>query len=53
MLKANSYGVSDAVATIRSTSEEAVIGYSPAATAITMRPKDKDYPLTVVMPLRA
>lgn len=45
--------LSDAVATIRSTSEEAVIGYSPNATAITMRPKDKDYPLTVVMPLRA
>lgn len=45
--------LSDAVATIRSTSEEAVIGYSHAATAITMRPKDKDYPLTVVMPLRA
>ncbi|WP_126447948.1 DNA polymerase III subunit beta [Sulfuricystis multivorans] len=44
--------LSDAVATIRSTSEEAVIGYSPSATAITIRPKGKDYPLTVVMPIR-
>lgn len=45
--------LTDAVATIRSAGEEVVVGYSPTATAITMRPADKDYPLTVVMPLRA
>ena len=45
--------LSDAVSMIRSISDEASIGYSPSAAAITMRPKDKDYPLAVVMPLRA
>jgi DNA polymerase III sliding clamp (beta) subunit (PCNA family) len=44
--------LSDAVTTIRAAGEAAVIGYSPAAAAITMRPKDQDYPLIVVMPLR-
>jgi DNA polymerase-3 subunit beta len=45
--------LTDAVATIRSASEEIAIGYSPTVTPITIRPKDKDYPLTVLMPLRA
>ena len=42
----------DAVSTVRGVSEEAVIGYAANASAITVRPKDKEYPLTVVMPLR-
>ena len=42
----------DAISTMRSVCDEAVIGYSATATAITMRPKDKEYPLSVVMPLR-
>jgi DNA polymerase-3 subunit beta len=42
----------DAVSTIRATCEEVKIGYSASASAITMRPKDKEYPLSVVMPLR-
>ncbi len=38
---------------IRSIGDDASIGYSASASAITMRPKDKEYPLAVVMPLRA
>ena len=45
--------LSDAVSMIRVMSADASIGYSASASAITMRPKDKDYPLAVVMPLRA
>ena len=45
--------LSDAVSMIRVISADASIGYSASASAITMRPKDKDYPLAVVMPLRA
>ena len=42
----------DAIGTMRGVCDEAAIAYAPSATAITMRPKDKEYPLTVVMPLR-
>ncbi|MBP8278076.1 MAG: DNA polymerase III subunit beta [Propionivibrio sp.] len=45
--------LSDAVSMIRSIGDDASIGYSASASAITMRPKDKEYPLAVVMPLRA
>ena len=42
----------DAVGTIRATKEDVVIGYATTANAITVRPKGKEYPLIVVMPLR-
>ncbi len=41
-----------ATATIGAVSEEVVVGYGPNSTAITLKPKDKEYPLAVVMPLR-
>ena len=48
----NIHYLMDAISTMRGVSDEATIGYSASASAITMRPKDKDYPLAVVMPLR-
>ena len=48
----NIHYLMDAISTMRSVCDEAVICYSATATAITMRPKDKEYPLSVVMPLR-
>lgn len=42
----------DAMDTLRSSSAEAVIGFSTDAPAVTICPKDKAYPLVVVMPLR-
>jgi DNA polymerase-3 subunit beta len=42
----------DAVSIVGTSSADVVIGYSATATAITMQPKDKEYPLAVVMPLR-
>ena len=48
----NIHYLMDAISTMRSVCDEAVISYSATATAITMRPKDKEYPLSVVMPLR-
>lgn len=45
--------LSDAVNTIGSSAEGVRIGYSGSAGAITVRPKDREYPLAVVMPLRS
>ena len=45
--------LTDAVSMVRAVSDEVSIGFTPSGAAITMRPKDRDYPLAVVMPLRA
>ena len=51
----NSRYLMDAVATLREVSDEIVIGFSAtsAVSAITLKPVGKDYPLSVVMPLRS
>ncbi|TXT28146.1 MAG: DNA polymerase III subunit beta [Rhodocyclaceae bacterium] len=48
----NIHYLMDAIGTMRGVCDEAIIGYAASATAIAMRPKDKEYPLSVVMPLR-
>ena len=42
----------DAMQTIGAAAEEVSISYGASATAISMRPMDKEFPLVVVMPLR-
>jgi DNA polymerase-3 subunit beta len=44
--------LSDAVATIHALKDELVFGYSPDAAAVTLQPKDREYPLILVMPIR-
>jgi DNA polymerase-3 subunit beta len=44
--------LADAVTTLQPSADEVVIGYSANVSAFTLRPKDKDYPLCVLMPLR-
>ncbi len=43
----------DAATSIGANAEQLQIGFTPNSSAITVRPKDKDYPLAVVMSLRA
>lgn len=52
-LSFNIHYLMDAISTIRSVHDVATIGYGESCAAITVRPKEKEYPLLIVMPLRS
>ena len=48
----NLHYLTDAVGTVGAYAEGVSVGYNAEMSAITMRPQDKEYPLSVVMPMR-
>jgi DNA polymerase-3 subunit beta len=44
--------LSDSMRTLKTHSEQSIIGFSSSECAITVRPKGSDYPLSVIMPIK-